>query len=91
MKPNSPYSLRMFSMPLRSLSVEKTSPSPMPNSGRISDFGRAEQLHADEVHVVAGGTAGPLPRGCVMSAAMPGIVRLEQREPPAVAARVRMI
>ena len=29
----------MFSMPLRSLSVEKTSPVAMPNSGRISTSG----------------------------------------------------
>ena len=46
MKPKSPYSLRMFSRPLRSLAVENTSPLRHPEQRRHQSFGRAEELHA---------------------------------------------
>ena len=44
MKPKSPYSLRMFSMPLRSLAVEKMSPFAIPNSGVIRASGVRKNL-----------------------------------------------
>ena len=52
MKPKSPYSLRMFSMPLRSLAVENTSPFRHPEQRRHQSFGRAEKFHAGERDVV---------------------------------------
>ena len=44
MKPKSPYSLRMFSRPLRSLAVENTSPLDIPNNGVIKASGVRKNL-----------------------------------------------
>ena len=44
MNPNSPYSLRICSRPLRSLAVEKTSPSAIWNSPLVSDSGERKNF-----------------------------------------------